>query len=67
MSEITAELVAMLARVWHRTEVDRRRAEGIAAMLRPMDDAAEAASGMLEFEDEPSAFETVLDEMAPPR
>ncbi len=66
MSAITAELVAMLARVWHRTEVDRRRAEGIAEMLRPMDDAAEAAAGMLAFEDEPSGFETVLDDLAPP-
>ncbi len=67
MSEITADLVAMLARVWYRTEIDRRRAEGIAEMLRPMDDAAEQASGMLDFEDEPSAFASVLDDMAPPR
>ncbi len=66
MSAITADLVAMLARVWHRTEIDRRRAEGIAEMLRPMDDAAEQAARMLEFEDEPSAIETVLDDLAPP-
>ena len=66
MSTITAELVAMLARIWHRTEIDRRRAEGIAEMLRPMDDAAEQAAGMLDFEDEPSAFSSVLDDMAPP-
>ena len=67
MSAITADLVAMLARISHRTEINRRRAEGIAEMLQPMDDAAEQAAAMLEFEDEPSAFAAVLDDMAPPR
>ena len=66
MSAITAELVAMLARIWHRTEIDQRRAEGIAEILRPMDDAAEAAARMLAFEDEPAAFEATLDDKAPP-
>ena len=67
MSAITAELVGMLARVWHRCAIDSQRAEGIAEMLRPMDDAAEATAETLDFEDEPSAFETTLDDLAPPK
>ncbi len=65
MSAITAELVAKLARVWHRAEVSDKEAEAIARVLGPMDDAAESAAEALDLEAEPSDFEIALDELGP--
>ena len=66
MSHITAEFVAALARVWHRSDPEQQKvdSETLAQMLAPMDDAGEALSGNVAFDMEPSDYLTGLAAMA---
>lgn len=67
MSEITGDFVAMLARVWHRFTLPAGDTETLANMLTPMDDAGETVADDLQFDMEPSDFDTALEELAAPR
>ena len=67
MSEITGDFVAMLARVWHNFTVPAEDAGTLANMLAPMDDAGESVAQDLQFDMEPSDFDTALEELAAPR
>jgi len=67
MSEITGDFVAMLARVWHSFTVPAEDAGTLANMLAPMDDAGEFVAQDLQFDMEPSDFDTALEELAAPR
>jgi hypothetical protein len=64
MSRITADFVATLARVWHRFEPAGQDMETLAEMLAPMDDAGEALSGNVDFDQEPADYDTALRAMA---
>ena len=52
MSGITSEVVALIAKVWHRFEPSREDADTLAGMLAPMDDAGEELSARIEFDGE---------------
>jgi hypothetical protein len=60
MSSIPADLVAELARVFHRIELTAPEAAAIARALEPVEAAAEAHAGNLTFESEPSHFDRML-------
>lgn len=64
MSRITGDFVAALARVWHRFEPAGQDMEALAQMLAPMDDAGEALSKDVEFDQQPSDYATALHAMA---
>ncbi|MFT5175082.1 MAG: hypothetical protein ACI8W7_003271 [Gammaproteobacteria bacterium] len=64
MSRITGDFVAALARVWHRFEPAGQDMDALAEMLAPMDDAGEALSKDVGFDQEPSDYATALHAMA---
>ena len=64
MSLITAEVVALLARVWHRIELGDGEADGIARFLAPIDAVAERASARLDFDSEPADFQRAMEALA---
>ena len=66
MSEITSELVSAIARVWHRFRLSEPESRSLAEMLRPMDDAGEAASESLAFDAVPADYELALEALAEP-
>ena len=64
MSDIDADLVRALARVWHRFEPAGQDLEELANMLAPMDDAGEALAGKVGFDMEPADFLLGMTDMA---
>ncbi len=64
MSRITAEVVALLARVWHRIDLRDEEADGIAKFLAPIDEVAERASERLDFDSEPADFQGAIEVLA---
>jgi hypothetical protein len=64
MSQITAEVVALLARVWHGIDLEDDEAAGIANFLAPIDAVAERAAERLAFEAEPADFQRLIEKLA---
>ena len=64
MSDIDANMVRRLARVWHRFDPTGQDLEELAEMLKPMDDAGEALSANIEFDMEPAGYLAGLEAMA---
>ena len=64
MSRITSEVVALLARVWHRIDLSEAEASGIAKFLAPIDEVAEKASARLDFDSEPADFHRAMEALA---
>ena len=64
MSEINDSFVKLIARVWHRFNPSNNDASTLAGMLKPMDVAGEVVAENIEFDDEPSDFNTALEELA---
>lgn len=64
MSDIDAEFVKRLAKVWHRFEPAGQDLDQLAEMLRPMDDAGEALAPGVGFDMEPSEYLAGLEAMA---
>ena len=60
MNSIPPELVAALARAFHRVELTAAEAAAIARALEPVETASEAYVAGLTFEAEPSHYERVL-------
>ena len=66
MSEISADFLRLVAKVWHRFEPREQSMEELAAMLAPMDDAGETCSRNVEFDMEPADFLLAQDALAEP-
>ena len=64
MSEINDSFVKLISRVWHRFTPSNNDALTLADMLKPMDIAGEEIAENIEFDDEPSDFNTALEELA---
>jgi hypothetical protein len=64
MSEINGSFVKLISRVWHRFSPSNDDASTLAGMLKPMDIAGEGVAENIEFDDEPSDFNTALEELA---
>ena len=64
MSEINDSFVKLIARVWHRFSPSNDDASTLAGMLKPMDIAGEEVAENVAFDDEPSDFNTALEELA---
>lgn len=64
MSEIDADFVAAIARIWHRFEPADQDLTALAEMLAPMDDAGESLSTKVGFDMEPADYLTGLEAMA---
>jgi hypothetical protein len=64
MSEIDDSFVKLICRVWHRFTPSNNDALTLAGMLKPMDIAGEEVAENIEFDDEPSDFNTALEELA---
>ena len=64
MGEINTAFVKLLATVWHRITPSNEEASTLADMLIPMDLAGEEVSENFEFDDEPSDFNSALEELA---
>ena len=64
MSEINGSFVKSISRVWHRFSPSNDDASTLAGMLKPMDIAGEEVAENIEFDEEPSDFNTALEELA---
>ena len=64
MGEISSTFVRLIANVWHRFTPSNEEASTLANMLIPMDLAGEEVSEDFEFDDEPSDFNSALEELA---
>ena len=64
MSEINDSFVKLVCRVWHRFTPSNNDAVTLAGMLKPMDIAGEEVADNIEFDDEPSDFNSALEELA---
>ena len=64
VSEINDSFVKLISRVWHRFTPSNNDALTLADMLKPMDIAGEEIAENIEFDDEPSDFNTALEELA---
>ena len=64
MGEINTAFVKPIATVWHRFTPSNEEASTLADMLIPMDLAGEEVSENFEFDDEPSNFNSALEELA---
>ena len=64
MSEINDSFVKLISSVWHRFTPSNSDASILADMLKPMDIAGEEIAENIEFDDEPSDFNTALEELA---
>ena len=64
MSEIDDTFVKLISKVWHRYTPSNNDASTLAGMLKPMDIAGEEVAENIEFDDEPSDFNTALEELA---
>ena len=64
MSEINGSFVKLISRVWHRFSPSNDDASTLAGMLKPMDIAGEEVAENIEFDEEPSDFNTALEELA---
>ena len=64
LSGIDGLFVKLISRVWHRFTPSNSDASTLAGMLKPMDIAGEEAAENIEFDDEPSDFNTALEELA---
>jgi hypothetical protein len=64
VSEINDSFVKLISRVWHRFTPSNNDALTLADMLKPMDIAGEEVAENIEFDDEPSDFNTALEELA---
>ena len=64
MGEINTAFVKLIATVWHRFTPSNEEASTLADMLIPMDLAGEEVSENFEFDDEPSNFNSALEELA---
>ena len=67
MSEINGSFVKLISRVWHRFSPSNDDASTLAGMLKPMDIAGEGVAENIEFDDEPSDFNTALEDLAEQR
>ena len=64
MGVINTAFVKLIATVWHRFTPSNEEASTLADMLIPMDRAGEEVSESFEFDDEPSDFNSALEELA---
>ena len=64
MSEINGSFVKLISRVWHRFSPSNDDASTLAGMLKPMDIAGEEVAENIEFDEEPSDFNTALEVLA---
>ena len=64
MGEINTAFVKLISTVWHRFTPSNEEASTLADMLIPMDLAGEEVSENFEFDDEPSNFNSALEELA---
>ena len=64
LSGIDGLFVKLSSRVWQRFTPSNSDASTLAGMLKPMDIAGEEAAENIEFDDEPSDFNTALEELA---
>ena len=64
MSEINESFVKLMCKVWHRFTPSNNDASILAVMLKPMDIVGEKVSENIKFDDEPSDFNTALEELA---
>ena len=64
MSEINGSFVKLISRVRHRFSPSNDDASTLAGMLKPMDIAGEEVAENVAFDDEPSDFNTALEELA---
>ena len=64
MGEINTAFVKLIATVCHRFTPSNEEASTLADMLIPMDLAGEEVSENFDFDDEPSNFNSALEELA---